>query len=250
VSESAGADDIPTSQIPDPSQGGRIALSRSYAVLKPDSIIIKPARSALIGPAVQSLLAVLAVVVIARWMNHLPLWLLLVLLVFIIIAGPTSVLGLVYNAMGTAFLMERRKGTCRWQQGFLGLGLGTRELVPFPRIQRIEVGGDFDDELGSGDLQDVVRWDVRLVKDNDRVLDIANITTARPLADEALERANALASALGAMCEKSVRLAEIPAWALEDYQDSDDLVASGAAEDEMIGAEPDGAPVDGIDQEA
>ena len=42
----------------------------------------------------------------------------------------TAVMGLAYNVMGSAFLMERKKGTCRWQQGFLGLGLGTRELVP------------------------------------------------------------------------------------------------------------------------
>ena len=72
-----------------------------------------------------------------------------------IVAGPTAMLGFVYQVAGSAFLMERPKGTCRWQQGFLGLGLGTQELVPFPRIKRIEVSGDFEDELRSGDLQDV-----------------------------------------------------------------------------------------------
>ncbi|MEX2375411.1 MAG: hypothetical protein WD942_07465, partial [Dehalococcoidia bacterium] len=126
-----------------------------------------------------------------------------------------------YNVLGSSFLMERKKGTCRWQQGFLGLGLGTRELAPFPRIDRIEVGGDFEDALNSGDLQDVVRWDVRLVKDNQRVLEIASITTARPLADEALERANDLALALGEMCDKPVITASIPDWAIEDYLDDE-----------------------------
>src|SRR5690606_26876250 len=99
---------------------------------------------------------------------------------------------------------ERKKGTCRWQQGFLGLGLGTRELVPFPRIDHIEVRGDFEDELASGDLQDLVEWDVNLVKDNERVLSVASSTSARPLADEALERANALGAALAEMCGKPV----------------------------------------------
>lgn len=226
MSESAGTGDI---------QPGRIALTRAYAVIKPDSIVVKPSRSSLVGPAIQAMLTALAAVAIARWMNSLPLWLLGLLLVFIILAGPTAILGLVYNVLGSGFLMERKKGTCRWQQGFLGLGLGTRELVPFPRIQRIEVGSDFDDELGSGDLQDVVRWEVRLVKDNDRVLEITSITAARPLADEALERANLLASALGAMCEKPVRLGEIPPWAQEDYEDFDDLDEDDeGSEDEMI----------------
>ncbi|MEX2373329.1 MAG: hypothetical protein WD800_05950 [Dehalococcoidia bacterium] len=198
----------------------RIALTRSYASIKADSITIKPTRSGLLGPAIQAALTLLGAWAIAAFINDLPLWLLMALLVFVIISGPTAVLGLVYNVAGSAFVMERRKGTCRWQQGFLGLGLGTRELVPFDRIARIEVGSDFEDELNSGDLQDVVRWDVRLVKDNARVLDVASITTARPLADEALERVNDLARALGEMCGKPAATAAIPSWALEDFADS------------------------------
>lgn len=227
MSDAAGASGVVDS--------GRIALTRAYAVIKPDSIVIKPSRSSLWGPAVQALLTVGAALVIARWINSLPLWLLMLLLLFIILAGPTAILGLVYNMLGSAFLMERKKGTCRWQQGFLGLGLGTRELVPFPRIDHIEVGGDFEDELGSGDLQDVVRWEVRLVKDNGRVLEVASITTARPLADEALERANALADALGRMCDKPANLGEIPEWALEEYEESMQTDDDGAEDQSMDG---------------
>lgn len=210
----------------------RIALSRAYAVITPDQIVVKPARSALVGPAIQAVLAILVSLAIATWINALPVWLLMLMLLFVMIAGPTAVMGLAYNVMGSAFLMERKKGTCRWQQGFLGLGLGTRELVPFPRIDHIAVGGDFEDELNSGDLQDLVRWEVRLVKDNGRVLEIASITTARPLADEALERANDLAAALGRMCEKPVRTGTIPEWALADYESdaADDVDADETIE--------------------
>lgn len=200
----------------------RIALSRAYAVITPDQILVKPARSALIGPGIQGGLALLASLAIGLWINALPIWLLMLMLLFVMIAGPTAVMGLAYNIMGSSFIMERKKGTCRWQQGFLGLGLGTRELAPFPRIHHFVVDSDFEDELNSGDLQDLVRWDVRLVKDNERVLDVASITTARPLADEALERANDLALALGEMSGKPVTLGAIPEWALEDYEDADD----------------------------
>ncbi len=227
------------------SQSGRerIALSRAYAVLTPDQITIKPSRASLIGPAIQAGLTALAILAMALWLNVLPLWLLAVLLIFVMVAGPTAILGLVYNVLGSSFLMERKKGTCRWQQGFLGLGLGTRELVPFPRIDHIEVAGDFEDSLNSGDLQDVVRWEVRLIKDNQRVLEIAAITTARPLADEALERANDLALALGVMCGKPAVTAEIPEWAIEDYLDDldadelDDEIVEDEADDTAAGSD-------------
>ncbi len=194
--------------------GERIALQRSYARITPDEIAVKPARSALAGPLVQAALTVLAARVIGTYINAFPLWVLMVLFVFVLISGPTAILGVVHNVMGSAFLMERRKGTCRFQQGFLGLGLGTRELVPFDRIARIEVGGDFEAELPSGDLQDVVRWEVRLIKDNGRVLPFASVLAARPLADEALGRANALARAAAEMSGATVVEGLLPDWAL------------------------------------
>lgn len=203
----------------------RIALNRAYAVISPDQITIKPARMGLVGPAIQSLLTLAAVWAMATYINSLPLWLLMVLLTFVIVSGPTAVLGLVYNILGSAFLMERKKGTCRWQQGFLGLGLGTRELVPFPRIGSIEVTGNFEEELGSGDLQDVVHWQVWLVKDNGRTLPIASVSAARPLADIALDRANTLAGALAEMSGSMAVLGVIPEWALlldEDGEDDDE----------------------------
>ena len=194
----------------------RIPLQRAYAVVGPDAIVVRPARSGVIGPLIQAALAILAVWTLVTFMAVLPLWVLMALLLFTIVAGPTAVLGFVYQVAGSAFLMERAKGTCRWQQGFLGLGLGTQELVPFDRIQRIEVGGDFDEELPGGDLQDVVRWEVRVVKDNARVLVVGAAVAARPLADEALVRANDLGGALAAMCGAPFTPAALPVWALPE----------------------------------
>ena len=205
-----------------------ISLHRAYASITVDTIAIRPSRRSIVGPIVQALLALLAVWVLVVFMNSLPLWVLMLLLLFAIIAGPTAMLGFVYQVAGSAFLMERPKGTCRWQQGFLGLGLGTQELVPFARIKRIEVSGDFEDELRGGDLQDVVHWEVRVVKDNDRVLAVGVAVAARPLADEALERANDLGAALAEMAGAPFTPAALPAWALDD-DDPDD---EDAAEDD------------------
>jgi predicted membrane metal-binding protein len=210
----------------------RIALNRAYAVISPDQITIKPARMGLVGPAIQSLLTLAALWAMVTYINSLPLWLLMVLLTFVIVSGPIAVLGLVYNILGSAFLMERKKGTCRWQQGFLGLGLGTRELVPFPRIGSIEVTGNFEEELGSGDLQDVVHWQLWLVKDNGRTLPIASISAARPLADIGLERANTLAEALAEMSGSKVVPGAIPEWALLLHEDDDENDPEGDPEGE------------------
>ena len=198
-----------------------IPLHRAYAAITAETIAIRPSTRDLVGPVVQAALAILAVWVLVVFMNSLPLWVLMLLLLFAIVAGPTAMLGFVYQVAGSAFLMERPKGTCRWQQGFLGLGLGTEELVPFARIKRVEVSGDFEDELRGGDLQDVVHWEVRVVKDNDRVLAVGVAVAARPLADEALDRANDLGAALAEMSGAPFTPAELPAWAIEDDDDLD-----------------------------
>ena len=208
----------------------RIAMRRSYALISDEAIEVKQARAGLVVPLVQALLAGGAVWLIATYLDRLPIWVLLVLLLVTLFMGPAAILGLVYNLVGASFLMERAKKSARWQQGFLGLGIGTHELVPFWRIAQIEVSGDFEEELGSGDLQEVVSWSVRLVKDNDRSFDIAEVAAARPMADEALERANELASALAAMAGTEAVLGALPAWALEDYADADAAADGDEAE--------------------
>lgn len=193
----------------------RIALHRAVAVVKPDAIAVRPSRGGLIGPLVQALLAAGAVWLIVAYMQSLPLLVLMVLLLFAIVAGPVAVLGFVYNVAGTSFLMEREKQSARWQQGFLGLGLGTHELVPFWRIKQIRVRTDYDEELAGGDLQDLVQWEIELVKDNDRVLQVATVVAARPLAEEAAERANRVAEALAEMSGSEAVLAPVPVPAEE-----------------------------------
>jgi hypothetical protein len=193
------------------SSAERIPLQRAVAVIRDDSIAIRPGRRQLIVPLLQALLAGGAVWLLASFLNVLPLWVLVALLGVSLVLGPAAVLGFIYNVYGTEFLVERRKGTARWHQGFLGLGIGTFELVPFDRIERIEVRSDLDEDLSSGQAQDLVQVDVRIVKDNGRVLDVGSITTPHAFLQEAIARANRLAEALGDMTgRKHVALAPPP----------------------------------------
>lgn len=183
----------------------RIPLQRSVAVISEDQIIVRPSRAQLIAPIVQAAIAAAAVAVIVVLFDRVPLWLLMVSLAVALLFGPAAVLGIVYQIYGSSFVVERHKQSARWQQGFLGLGLGTRELVPFGRIDYIEVRGDHDEELTSGERPDLVQWDVSLVKDNGRTLEIGVFAAARPLAAVTLERANRLAEHIGEMTGHEAR---------------------------------------------
>lgn len=142
----------------------RIALAGSVAVLRAGSIAIRPSRARLLGPAVEGALAASAILAIVTLLPVLPLWALLLLLLSAMLLGPIAVLGFVYNIAGSAVLVEREKQSVRYQQGLLGLGLGTAELVPFWRIARYELQCSDDEPLTSGEQQDLVEWEVRLIR--------------------------------------------------------------------------------------
>lgn len=194
----------------------RIAVQRATAVIRPDSISVRPSRRQLLIPLTQAAIAGGAVWLMVAFMNALPLLVLVLLLMVTILLGPAAVLGFVYNVYGSEFLVERRKGTARWHQGFLGLGIGTFELVPFERIARIEVHSDLDEDLSSGQVQDLVEFNVRIVKDNDRVLDVASITCAHAFAEEGADRANRLAAALAEMTGRQLAAFVLPDAVVED----------------------------------
>ena len=188
----------------------RIPLHRAVAVIGDDSVAIRRSRAQLLAPLIQLALAGGAVALIVVFLEVLPLALLVVLLGVALLMGPIATLGLVYNVIGRSVLLEREKQSVRWQQGLLGLGLGTDELVPFWRIDHIAVEGDYEAELAGGERQDLVSWDVELVKDNGKRLEIGAVVAARPLAAEGLARANRLAEAIAERSDSEARLATLP----------------------------------------
>lgn len=177
----------------------RISLQRNVAIVSDESIAVRPSRGQFLGPLIELGIAVGSALLIAMFINALPLALLMVLLLISLILGPIAVLGLVYMVIGSNFVMERKKESARWQQGFLGLGIGTVDFVPFSRIKRIEVATDYESELNSGELQDIAHFEIVMVKDNDKRLTIGTVAAARPLADLGAERANRLATYVAEM---------------------------------------------------
>ncbi len=126
-----------------------------------------------------------------------------------LILGPLSGMGLVYSLIGAHVVVDAAKQSVAFQQGVLGLGIGTAELVPFWKIERLEVC-----DLKLGDVEgggpapplDLRAWDVVLVKTSGKELSIGQVLAANTpdLIDEGFDRALAIAEAVAELVGKKV----------------------------------------------
>jgi hypothetical protein len=189
-----------TGEVSDPVERREIDLHRRVCVVKTDTVEIRPARSAAVIPLIGFLLGVLALVAVLFWLERLPFLLVLLLMVGAILLVPFSAMGLVYSVYGASVIIDRGKGTVVWQQGLLGMGVGTRELVPFAKIERLEVEEVRGAEQSVPD--DLAQFEVRLLKTGGRTLPLGQATVPRGLASEGLARACEVGEAVAALAEK------------------------------------------------
>ena len=56
-----------------------------------------------------------------------------------IVIVPLSGLGLVYSIAGAHLVIDAEKQSAVLQQGYLGMGVGTQELVPFWKFEKVVV---------------------------------------------------------------------------------------------------------------
>jgi hypothetical protein len=186
-----------------------IALDRRICVVREDRIDVRPSPGAVILPLVAILVSLACFVVIGLTINVLPLVALAVLLIPNVLIFPLAAMGLVYSLIGAHVVIDRRKGSATFQQGWIGLGLGTRELVPFGKIDHIAL-----EETTLGDVEspwlaplDVRIWDIVLVKTSEKRLSIGMVVIpAEPdLVQEGLTRARQAAGAIAALVERPMK---------------------------------------------
>ncbi len=187
----------------------RIPLDRRVCVVREDRIDLRPERGAVVLPLVGLAIGLTLFASIALFADTLSTTLLAIMLVAGLIFAPLSAMGVIYSIIGAAVVVEKQKQSVRFQQGVLGLGLGTVELVPFWKIERIEV-----DDFPLGDTAsrlprpafDLRAWDIVLVKTSGKRLSIGQVVSANTedLIDEGFTRALDAAEAIGAMVEKPV----------------------------------------------
>ena len=174
-------------------------------MITPDVVDIRPAKSAAFVPLIGFFLGVGCFVAVLFLIDTLPFTLTLLLMAGAILLVPFSGMGFVYSIYGANVVIDRRKRTAIWQQGLFGMGVGTQELVPFDKIDRLEI-----EKVGGaprrGPGQDFVQFEIGLLKVSGRRLELGQVTVPPYLADDGLARAREVGGAVAEMAGKPLEI--------------------------------------------
>ena len=188
----------------DTNESREIDMHRLVCVVRPNVIDFRPARSAAVAPAIGFLLGVLAFVAVVLWLEELPFALALLLMGGAILLVPFSGMGFVYSVYGANVVINKEKRTAVWQQGLFGMGVGTEELVPFEKIEQVEIEevGDSLDEQGR---PDVAQYVVRLLKKSGKQLPFGQINVSGDMLEDGLRRARLIGEAVSSMVDRPLK---------------------------------------------
>jgi hypothetical protein len=186
-----------------------VYLNRRVAFIEPHRINVRPALAAALFPLTGLLIGIAAFVSILLWLDSLPFWLVVLLLLVAIITIPLAGIGFVYTIAGANVVFEKEKQSGVWQQGFLGMGVGTIELVPFWKIDEIRIEETTSGRRWQGETEDVAQFEIVLKKVSGKRLRIGDIVVARPMMREALAEAREVAEAIADMTGKPLVAPEI-----------------------------------------
>lgn len=178
-----------------------VYLNRRVAFIEPGRINVRPALAAALFPLIWLLLGIGCAVSILLWLDRLPFSLVLVLLIAAVVSIPLAGIGFVYALGGANVVFDREKQSGLWQQGFLGMGVGTTELVPFWKIDGIRIE-ETTRERQRGELQDVAQFEIVLMKVSGKRLKVGDIVVARSMVREGLAEVRVLADAIAEMTGK------------------------------------------------
>jgi hypothetical protein len=137
----------------------------------------------------------------------LPLWTLVLLLLFCLFVVPTSAMALISGIAGADIVVDAKKGSATRQQGYLGMGIGTKDLVPFAKVDYIEVtveGDEADRWHGESDaLRQFALW---LVKKSGTRIRLAQVPVPAYGQADGMDRTLAAGNAIAALMGVEVRL--------------------------------------------
>ena len=185
-----------------------VYLNRRVAFVEPDRINVRPALAAALFPLFGLLLGIGAFVSIILWLDRLPFAVSLLLLVVAIVSIPLAGIGFVYTIAGANVVFERQKQSAVWQQGYLGMGVGTTELVPFWKIAQIRIE-ELSAERQRGELQEIAQLAIVLVKVSGKQLSVGDIIVPRSLVRQGLAEVREVAEAIAEMTGKPLVAPEV-----------------------------------------
>jgi hypothetical protein len=187
-----------------------VYLHRAVVRISPERVQIRPARSTAIGPAIGLSLGALSIYLMVEH-NTLPMPVLVLLLLFAVFVVPLSGMAFVYSLIGASVVADGRKGSVVWQQGIIGLGVGTRDLVPFAKIDHFEVVEEGEEaNRWRGERDALSQLSLVLVKQSGKRLQVASATVGRWARAEGLERIARVGAALATLSDSKLVLPPEP----------------------------------------
>jgi hypothetical protein len=185
-----------------------VYLHRAIASITPHKVQIRPARSTAIGPLIGLGLGAFCLYLLVEH-NTLPMFLLILMLLFAVFVIPLSGMALVYSVIGASVIADGRKGSIVWQQGVIGLGVGTRELVPFAKINHFEVEEEGErPDRWRGEQDALLQLQLVLVKQSGKRLRVGTVIVARWAREEGIGRISSVGERLAALTERPFLLPE------------------------------------------
>lgn len=177
----------------------RIFLNRAVATITPERIEIRPDKVLMIAPLLGVLFGLGCAAGIYFGRNDAPTWLLGLLLLGALISLPFAGMSLVYTIAGAQIVVDRAKQSLVVQQGVLGLGVGTQEVAPFWKIKELQIS-DLAEGI-RGPTEELAQWQLQVLKESGRTLQVASLTYPREQEDIAYQEIRALAGAIAEMAE-------------------------------------------------
>ena len=197
-----------------------VLLHRSLALIGNGKVEIRSARSTVLLPALGVALSGGAGALIAIEAGDLPFLLLVALLLFALLAFPVSVMALVTAVIGADVVVDERKGSVTWQQGYLGMGVGAREVAPFARIDHLAITIEGAERDRWREETDALRqFALVLVKRSGRRLTLAQTPVATGDQTDGMDRTLAVANAIAALTGAEVVLPE--GWELVELSEEE-----------------------------
>jgi hypothetical protein len=187
-----------------PAEAAReLYIDRRVVTVKPDRIDVHPARSIIFLPLLVLALAIGIFPAMYFWGESFGLGLRFALTIAAIIIIPVAGMGLVYSIAGAHLVIERQKQSAVLQQGFLGMGVGTQELIPFWKIDKLVVQ-ELTPHDYRGHHENFAQYEISILKLSGKLISVGLVTVARSEEKEGLARAREVAGAIADMCGTKV----------------------------------------------
>lgn len=183
-------------------------LHRRVVRINEGRIEVRPPKSAVIVPLLGVALTAGLLALMATSVDSFPFWLLGILLLFAVVLLPLSGISLVYALLGASVVADRGGQNVSLKQRFLGLGIGTNELIPFWKIRELlveDAGREIARAGGSLPAEEFAQWQLVLVKKSGTRHVLGSVSTPRQHEEAGLQQIFEVAEAFSALTEAPIR---------------------------------------------